>query len=161
MGYTHYWNYNPNQIKESEELRRKFKKASNLIAKFARFSKNQIHIHAQGIVGGHYNDQPFKLCGGFGKGTPIINESMVWFNGDESKGMNHETFCINIFDQRNPDGFNFCKTARKPYDVAVCYALLAFRSVFDDDNVFRFSSDGDNDDWSRAQQIFQAYTGLK
>ena len=159
MGYTHYWNYNPNNIKSTEELRKKFKKASSLIAKFYKFTKNQKKAHGD-CAGGYYQEQPFKICGGFGEGIPIINESMIWFNGDKSNGMSHETFCINIFDQKEPNGFNFCKTARKPYDIMVCFSLLAFKYTFNDLDVFHFSSDGTNADWARAYAIFKAYTGI-
>jgi hypothetical protein len=33
MGYTHYWNYVPSRIKDTEVLRKKFKRASKQIKK--------------------------------------------------------------------------------------------------------------------------------
>src|SRR5690554_1749599 len=48
---------------------------------------------------------------------PRIDDTGVRFNGIDEEG--HETFII-----VNEDcGFDFCKTARKPYDLPVCIAL--------------------------------------
>ena len=45
MGYTHYWNYVPSRIKDTEVLRKKFKRASKQIKKFAEFvSKNESNL---------------------------------------------------------------------------------------------------------------------
>ena len=43
----------------------------------------------------------------------------IVFNG--IKDLSHETFYIN--KQNNKKSFNFCKTARKPYDLAVWHLL--------------------------------------
>lgn len=157
MGYTHYWTYNPNAIKDTEELRKKFLVARNVI-KVARgiISRNPF-IH-KGQAGGYYDDVPCKIRGGLGRGTPMINESQIWFNGDEKKGMDHETFDIKWY----PEGGivkDFCKTNRKPYDILVCVSLLAFKHAFDDPKVFTFSSDGDNSDWEPAKDLFTRITG--
>lgn len=102
-----------------------------------------------------------KYCvirGGLGVGTPMINESQVWFNGDKKTGMSHETFNVQWF----PSGGEvkgFCKTARKPYDLLVCVSLLAFKHAFDNPDVFTFSSDGDNEDWEDAKDLFTQITG--
>ncbi len=45
--------------------------------------------------------------------APYISESLIRFNGKGNDG--HETFLL----QRNFQGFNFCKTAGKPYTAAV------------------------------------------
>ena len=142
MGYTHYWTYNPNEILNTEELRRKFRVAVQTIDQAHKIIKKR------------------KYCvirGGLGEGTPMINESQVWFNGDEKKGMDHETFDIKWF----PSGGSvngFCKTARKPYDILVCVSLLAFKHAFDNPDVFTFSSDGDNEDWEDAKNLYTDIT---
>lgn len=102
-----------------------------------------------------------KYCiirGGFGEGTPMINESQVWFNGDEKTGMSHETFNIQWFPSGG-SAKDFCKTARKPYDLLVCVSLLAFNHAIDNPDVFSFSSDGDNADWEDAKDLFTYITG--
>ena len=155
MGYTHYWTYNPNAIQDTEELRKKFLNAVILIKKaYKEIKKNKKFIH-QGQAGGYYDDQPCIIRGGLGKGLPMINESQVWFNGDEKTGMDNETFDIKWYPDRTKD---FCKTARKPYDILVCFSLLAFKTAFDDPNVFKFSSDGDNSDWEEAKKLFMDIT---
>ena len=55
-----------------------------------------------------------KICGWDGEGKPTVTVDTISFNGDASKDLNHETCCLG-----NNVGFNFCKTARKPYDYAV------------------------------------------
>ena len=143
MGYTHYWTYNPNEILNTEELRKKFRKAVDIIDKAHKIIKLR------------------KYCvirGGLGEGTPIINESQVWFNGDEKTGMSHETFNVQWFPSGG-SAKDFCKTSRKPYDILVCVSLLAFKHAFDNPDVFTFSSDGDNEDWEDAKDLFTKITG--
>lgn len=146
MGYTHYWSFQPNKVEDTEQLRKKFKKASQQIKKFVDFMNNE-------------KSEVYKVCGGLGKGKPIFNETEVWFNGDASQGLDHETFSVhwsrpNVLGQFR----DFCKTARKPYDLIVCFSLLVFADVFGSD-VFNFSSDGDNEDWAKAYEYYYAFTG--
>ena len=49
------------------------------------------------------------------------NKDEIMFNGMAIKGLDHETFYINKKNDR--ESFNFCKTARKPYDLAVWHLL--------------------------------------
>ena len=49
------------------------------------------------------------------------NKDEIIFNGMAIKGLDHETFYINKKNDR--ESFNFCKTARKPYDLAVWHLL--------------------------------------
>lgn len=143
MGYTHYWTYKPNLIENTETLRKKFKRASSQIKRFANFINSE---------------KSFDIRGGFGEGDPVINETEIWFNGDGAVGMDHETFNIHWCTDKK----DFCKTARKPYDLLVCFALLTFAEIFGK-NVFSFSSDGDMEDeeWQRACEYYQNATGKK
>lgn len=157
MGYTHYWTYNANEILDTEELRKKFRKAVAIIDKAHKMIKKDKFIH-KGQAGGFADDRPCIIRGGLGEGTPMINESEVWFNGDEKTKMSHETFGIRWF----PSGGEvkgFCKTARKPYDILVCVSLLAFKHAFDNPDVFSFSSDGDNAEWETSKDLFTRITG--
>ena len=77
-----------------------------------------------------------------------INEQIIRFNGDESKGLDHETF---VFEFKEEDQSDFCKTARKPYDVFVCLCLISLANNLEG---FTFSSDGDEEDWEQAVQIY-------
>jgi len=158
MGYTHYWTYNPNEMLDTEMLRRCFRDAVDIINKAHKeIKKNKKFIH-EGHAGGFYKGVPCIIRGGLGEGSPMINESEVWFNGDAKTGTDHETFGIRWF----PSGGEvkgFCKTARKPYDILVCVSLLAFKHAFNDSDVFSFSSDGDNADWEDAKDLFTRITG--
>lgn len=98
------------------------------------------------------------IRGGLGVGKPMMNESQIWFNGDEKKGMDHETFSIKWYPEGGVDR-GFCKTARKPYDILVCVSLLALNHAIDNPDAFTFSSDGDNSDWEEAKHLFTRITG--
>ena len=71
----------------------------------------------------------------------------VSFNGfgDDS----HETFYV------APDsvGFNFCKTAEKPYDEVVVACLIAMGRAYGD--LVEISSDGDHSDWAKGSYLYQ------
>ena len=158
MGYTHYWTYKPNLIKDTEELRKRFLQAVCWINKAHKLIKKNPYIH-EGQAGGYYNDIPCKIKGGLGEGRPMINESQVWFNGDSKTGMDHETFGIKWYPEKG-ESKDFCKTNRKPYDLLVCISLLAFLHAFENTGAFTFSSDGDNSDWEVAASLFQKISGL-
>lgn len=49
---------------------------------------------------------------------PLIGKDAIVFNGIGEDG--HETFWLG----KEGDAFSFCKTARKPYDLAVCCVLM-------------------------------------
>ena len=143
MGYTHYWEYKPEAIEDTEKLRKRFKRASKQIKKFAEF----ITINKSEV---------YKICGGLGEGKPIFNESEVWFNGDRAQSLDHETFNIHWYK----NGRSFCKTARKPYDLIVCFALLTFAEIFPKE-AFSFSSDGTvaDDEWQVGCELYETFTG--
>jgi hypothetical protein len=136
MGYTHYWRFHKDKM-ETETLRKTFALVSDECKKVLQ------HLRHRG-----------KLCGGLGEGEPIFNESEIWFNGDGEKGLDHETFCITW---KGKEGFDFCKTARKPYDLAVCFCLLSFHKHFPSD-VFTLSSDGSAEDWQEAVDLYNKTT---
>ena len=158
MGYTHYWTYKPDNIENTEELRKRFHAAVFIINHaYKRIKKNKF-IH-KGQAGGACDDVPCIIRGGLGEGRPMINESEVWFNGDGKTDMDHETFGIKWYSGSKSDGFGFCKTNRKPYDLLVCVSLIAFKEFFDNPEVFTFSSDGGNEDWETAKDLYTHITG--
>ena len=108
MGYSHYWRMDK-PLKVTKEQR-------NLIGEVLKEN------HA--------------LLAGWGgdKGTkPVFTAKELSFNGIEDEA--HETFRVEFEKQ---EGFSFCKTARKPYDLAVCKILL----VLAQSEGFNISSDG-------------------
>lgn len=74
-----------------------------------------------------------------------ITTDLIAINGvgDES----HETFLM----ERGNTTWDFCKTARKPYDQVVTAVLILARYTFPD---YSLSSDGDWEDWSIGRDIF-------
>ncbi len=97
------------------------------------------------------------IAGGDGEGSPILNDTVICFNGDARKGLDHETFLVELPDQKEREGFGFCKTARKPYDTLVCLALISLFEEINDPAIFGFSSDGDERDWLEAKKIYRAF----
>lgn len=65
--------------------------------------------------------------------------------GDDS----YEDFCI----QREKTSFDFCKTARRPYD-AICVAVLIYLDTMYS-NKFSCSSDGYPKDWEQGLKLVQ------
>ena len=137
MGYTHYWRFSK-VVKDIDESEKKFAAA-------VRLFKKKIKELPQSI----------RLANGVGEGEPIITPTEVVFNGSAENGEDYETFAITLADDESESKFNFCKTARLPYDAAVCLALLCFKDAYGDD--FTYSSDGDINDegWELAHQIFE------
>ena len=161
MGYTHYWKIKK-PFKDIEKGEKLFKQAVEATRKCIDKVPAEIPIIQYGFdwtkmqqVLLNEGKAPFKLCGGDGKGEPEFTDTLVRFNGDASCDNDHETFSISIGDS----GFDFCKTARKPYDVAVCIALICFSKYFGDD--FNYSSDGDisegEEGWKMAKEITKKY----
>lgn len=139
MGYTHYWKFKVSPAYMCTEGEVKFESAVESIKECIAELPDKI------------GDEPLKLCGGDGTGEPIFNDTLVCFNGDASCDNDYETCYISIEDK----GFNCCKTARKPYDVAVCITLICFAHWFGEN--FEYSSDGDIEDgeegWALAKDI--------
>ena len=98
-------------------------------------------------------------------GNPEVTPDHIRFNGWKDEG--HETFLITREKPENPsydpnakESFDFCKTARKPYDLAVCLVLLSMkrhapRSV-------RIGSDGDWDnEWLESRKVYKELFGVE
>ncbi len=95
-----------------------------------------------------------------GDDKPKVTKNLIMFNGIREDG--HETFHFEfpstrngLFKKYNSDengfAFYFCKTARKPYDIAVTKCLLILKEYLKDD--MKLSSDGDfsnQEEWGQA-----------
>jgi len=81
-----------------------------------------------------------------------FTDKTITINGIGEEG--HETF---ILERKGSDGFTFCKTARKPYDLFVCACLLIYKHY--SSNTMDLSSDGFNkdgteeDEWVAARDL--------
>lgn len=71
--------------------------------------------------------------------------------GDEA----HETLAIS----RTTEDFDFCKTARKPYDLAVTASLIAFQRMFieGDKVLIDLTSDGEDEGgWNEGIKLYES-----
>lgn len=89
---------------------------------------------------------------------PIVNNEVVRFNGLANNG--HETFWLDrkyklsyLNEQPDENGywFNFCKTARKPYDIYVVAVLELAKKHFGDD--IRLGSDGNDEELADGKEL--------
>ena len=126
MGYTRYWN------RTSQPITEDFCEA---VRKIIEDSK------AKGIFIGN----------GWGEGEPIITLDTVSFNGDASKDLDHET-CY--FSNEDEVGFNFCKTARKPYDYTVREVLKVAEQM---GIITDVRSDGENEEIISDEEYLTKY----
>lgn len=81
-----------------------------------------------------------------GVGVPEITADVIRFNGIGQDS--HETFHIS----RQPGGFNFCKTAQKPYDEVVTAVLLRAKDYFGDG--LTLASDGTWEEWLPGRDLY-------
>ena len=133
MGYTHYWD-RPKEINTE---------------KFSAIIKDVKKI---------ITEIPAALANGMGEkdSHSTINETEIVFNGLEDLG--HETFHMPRIVAPE-DTWNFCKTALKPYDLAVCCCLLIFKIHLKDS--FQLSSDGViSEEWQPAVDLVNKTFGL-
>ena len=148
MGYTHYYS----------------RPAALGMDRFTAFSKDADRrlsaVAEQGIA----------LAGPMGRPdtVPEANPNHVAFNGAGDEG--HEGFLLECIykpyttqqpDDRYDDGierhFDCCKTARKPYDLAVTAVLIAAKRHFGTDILV--SSDGEGSEWDPARDLCQDALG--
>ena len=89
MGYTRYWSRTDKPMDED----------------FVEFCKEVVaDCERRGIT----------IRDAWGEGQPILTTERIALNGNAESGLDHESFVLD-----SETGFNFCKTARKPYDYAV------------------------------------------
>lgn len=113
MGYTHYWN-----------TKRSFTPSEwqNITHRVNKYLSGVSHL----------------VAGPDGSGSPMVDLESIDFNGVGEDS--HESFNLtrvrrgyaSWMDKRRYDlegEFNFCKTARKPYDKAVVEVLKIIRDV--------------------------------
>lgn len=126
MGYTHYWT----QTRD-----------------FTRDEWLQIREDFEALLKDVEHVQGIPLANGIGEpGTsPEFTDDKIWFNGVGDNS--HETFALNRKRPPKdpqlsaPRGWDFCKTARKPYDLAVT-AALCYLTTVPDPAAFTAASDG-------------------
>lgn len=127
MGYTHYWNFK----REPRDI---------IWRDFVMFCK-QINVHGntRDLIRYEHDSE-----------EPGYFDDYIRFNGIGGDG--HETFLM-----MPQQGFEFCKTARKPYDRIVTAILATAKYCFGD--AIEVNSDGDEADWQEGIELARAATG--
>lgn len=132
MGYTHYWSLKSTMSAEQ-------------FSEIAADLKTIVHF-AQ-------NERGMQLADAMGEAgkSPEFFPSYIGFNGVGQDS--HESFVIRFNDFGGDYGSDFCKTARKPYDLAVtaCLCYLTTATEF-----YTASSDGSGLDWLAGLELAQA-----
>jgi len=81
-----------------------------------------------------------------------ITDEVVAFNGYGADA--HESF----YWSTNSDGFDFCKTAYKPYDAVVTACLIHLKDVYGE--LVSIGSDGNWHEWRDGATLYRNATGL-
>lgn len=101
------------------------------------------------------------LAGSLGTGKPEISGELIAFNGVAPDG-DYESFVLDPFEPvpewRKDEGhFDFCKTGRRPYNLAVTVTLLLARHHAGD--AIMVSSDGFLPEWLPAARLIRKHLG--
>jgi hypothetical protein len=135
MGYTHYFT----KVAADREDSRRFEM-------FARGARTIIEYATT------YDNIQIANAMGDNLGKWEITDEVVAFNGYGADS--HESFYWSI----NSDGFDFCKTAAKPYDAVVTACLIHLKDVYGD--LVNIGSDGSWADWTLGARLYRNATGL-
>jgi hypothetical protein len=111
------------------------------------------------------NENGIRVRNYAGEGEPEFNESYFAFNGDGhgENDYSHETFHWDgiptqvEWRKEEKDYFDFCKTARKPYDAVVTAVLIRAKHIYG--SCVSVSSDGDWEDWSAGRTVYELVFG--
>lgn len=135
MGYTHYWTH-AESFTDSE---------------WKQIKRDVLDILRTAVADG------LELGDGWGEiripYTRAVTDKEIRFNGLLGRG--HETFAIG----KDSAGWEFCKTAQKPYDVAVT-AILAYLEGAHPDK-FTASSDGTPEEWKPGIDLLKKALGTR
>lgn len=139
MGYTHY------HIRDKRN-----KGSAYMFGKLALDAKAIIaEAQKQGIV----------VRGYLGTGEPEFTEAFFRFNGDASEGLDYETFAWEAIPEQQSweegnEIFDFCKTARRPYDAVVTAVLIRAKAIYG--NCVAIRSDGSWQEWQAGRELYEA-----
>lgn len=145
MGYTHYW-------------RRPRKNAGSA------YMFGQLALDAKKIIEQAERDG-IRIRDAYGENEPEFNEARFGINGDASafsddgRDLAHESFIwegiptIQEWRKDEPNTFDFCKTAYKPYDAVVTAILIRAKHIYG--SCVSISSDGDWQEWQAGRELYE------
>jgi len=131
MGYTHYWTMKKAKRGQSAQLENDYQRAVLACAKIAKAYYKDI--------GGLSGYTAHTALGAYG-GIELNGK------GDDA----HEPFILREHYSETRE-LDFCKTARKPYDVVVTACLIALKYHLGDN--IEISSDGNCCDWVEGLEL--------
>lgn len=142
MGYTQYWTIKKPITKGQMTLLQ-----SDMLKIEGLFIAEDIEAE----IAECYTTSVVKLADGMGEGDRVDygDHDKIAFNGIEEGDLGHETFGLRVGDE----GFEFCKTARKPYDLAVCMMLIALKNHLKDS--VEISTDGGDEEWEQPIKLYK------
>jgi hypothetical protein len=116
----------------------------------------------------HANANGIRIRNGEGLGEPEFTEASFSINGDTTVSINgrdlaHETFYwagipeIREWRKDEPDYFDFCKTAYKPYDAVVTAILIRAKTIYG--SCVSVSSDGNWSEWQAGRDMYEKVFG--
>jgi hypothetical protein len=115
------------------------------------------------------NANGIRIRNGNGEGEPEFTEFYFSINGDaeaftsDGRDLAHESFywagipTQSEWRKDEPDFFEFCKTAYKPYDAVVTAILIRAKTIYG--SCVRISSDGDWHEWQAGRDMYEAIFG--
>jgi len=144
MGYTHYLMQHRDLSTDEFEVVKNF--STHL---FSHLEKNA-------------ETMGFNLAGPMGYDKPSVTDNSISFNGEAKFYEDHETCLIDrnidmddgwVKQKMERDGYNFtfCKTAHKPYDIAVVAIYSFISDRFGD--AFVMDSDGEEEDLEMGKKL--------
>lgn len=135
MGYTHYWR----GTVSAEKAKYVMKKMAEDVNKILEALKDTVAI-GDGLGQG---------------GPPTFTQEEISFNGVGTEA--HETFYLSA-EELSEKSFGFCKTAYKPYDIAVVASLI--RLSFHTDGAINIKSDGGEEEWNDGMLLCKKIFGV-
>ena len=145
MGYTHYW-------------RRPRKNAGSA------YMFGQLALDAKKIIQ-QAEREGIRIRDAYGENEPEFNEARFGINGDASafsdggRDLAHESFIwegiptVSEWRKDEPNTFDFCKTAYKPYDAVVTAVLIRAKHIYG--SCVSISSDGEWQEWQAGRELYE------
>lgn len=169
MGYTHYWRrvqeFDPESykavVRDFQRIRRHLRMAGVMFAGphgdgEPVFNDEQIRFNGPSNCGHDHRDLGITWPAENPDPEAVTDEAGTWFAGLTLNrrtcggDCSHESF---ILDRIDREDFNFCKTAYKPYDLAVCCVLIIAKHHLG--KAISVSSDGGPEQWRDAVELCQ------
>lgn len=147
MGYTHYWTFQKPKRGQASQNEKNYQLAIRQCQRMIRALNAELKREDE--------KNPSRLSG-YSVHTKVTQYGGLFFNGTAELG--HEPFVLREHFSQN-ESFNFCKTAQKPYDLAVTACLIVLKHYLGE--TIDVSSDGQGEDWTDGLTLAKRLTKIK